>query len=61
MILEYVHAAFHRETYGADVYGSVEEGDVDRPLAEGFCSRHSEKSRDHFLGPDSCCLHLYHL
>lgn len=61
MILENVQAAFQRETYGADVYGFVEEGNVDRPLAEGSCSRQMDGSHDHFLGPDSCCLHLYHL
>ena len=61
MILGYVHAAFQRETYDADVYGFAEEGNVDGPLAEGSCSRQTERSHDHFLGPDSCCLHLYHL
>ena len=61
MILEYVHAAFQRESYGVDVYGFVEEGNVDRPLAdEGSRSRQTGTSHDHFLGPDSCCLHLYH-
>lgn len=59
MILEYVHAAFQRETYNADLYGFVEEGNVDRPLAEGSSSRETDGSHDHFLGPDSCCLHLY--
>lgn len=34
IVLEYVHAALWRETCGADVYGFVEEGNVDGPLAE---------------------------
>lgn len=58
MILEFVHAGFQRETYGADVYGFVEEGN-DRPLAEGSSLRQRDRSCDHFLGADSCCLHLY--
>lgn len=33
MVLEYVHAAFQRETYEMDVYGFVEEGNADGPLA----------------------------
>lgn len=36
MILEYVHAAIQRETYGADVFGFVKEGNVDSSLAEGI-------------------------
>lgn len=33
MILEYVHAAFQRETFGVDVYGFVEEGNIGRQTA----------------------------
>lgn len=36
MILEYVHAAIQRETYVADVFGFVEEENVDSSLAEGI-------------------------
>lgn len=28
---------------------------------EWSCSRQADRSHDRFLGPDSCCLHLYHL
>lgn len=36
---------------GVDVYGFAEEGDDDRPLAEGSRSRRTDKSHDHFSWP----------